>query len=252
MVIVVLGGTGDGRKLVHCLVEKGHKVGVIPVSEYGKELAQEEGAMILNEVSAAKLQGWWQKNNIRCLVDARHPFAADNRQGDSDPYAFLFENSRVPYYRLGREETIVEENELINPVYTIEEAAVKAAGLGKCIFLATGSNGLEPFLKVKNELGVRLVVRVLPEHRVIRKCQDMGIKPKDIVAMQGPFSKQVNKALFKMYRASVVVTKDSGKAGGIDNKLAAALSLKIPVVLIKQKNNGPVYSWQEVLALLSG
>ena len=249
--IIILGGTGDGRKLVRHLVDEGQQVGVIPASEYGKELALEDGAMVLDEIPFPELPAWFQKNNVRGLVDARHPFSPDSHQGALDPYFTLCENCGVLFYRVGREETKVRKNDLINYVYSAEQAAGKAAELGKCIFLTTGSNGVEPFLRVKNDHGVRLVVRVLPEHRVIRKCQDMGIKPKDIVAMQGPFSKQVNKALFKMYRASVVVTKDSGKAGGTDNKLAAALALKIPVVIIKQKNNGPVHSWQEILVFLS-
>jgi len=249
--IIILGGTGDGRKLVRHLVDKGQQVGVIPASEYGKELALEDGAMVLDEMPFLELSAWFQKNNVRGLVDARHPFSSDSHRQIPDPYVAVCDNYGIPYYRVGREETEVQKNDLVNYVYSAEQAAEKAALLGKCIFLTTGSNGVEPFLRVKNDFGVRLVVRVLPEHRVIRKCQDMGIKPKDIVAMQGPFSKQVNKALFKMYRASVVVTKDSGKAGGTDNKLSAALALKIPVVIIKQKNNGPVYSWREILFFLS-
>lgn len=245
-----MGGTSDGRKLVQHLVKEGQEVGVIALSCYGKELAREDGAVVFEEKIPADPGEWLKNINVRAVVDARHSSVFDNYNSTSDDWVSVCDIAGIPFYRIGREETVFTENELIHTVYSMEEAAEKAAQLGKNIFLTTGSHGLEPFLRLKEKYGIRLVVRVLPEHRVIKKCQDMGIKPKDIVAMQGPFSKQVNKVLFKMYRASVVVTKDSGKAGGTDTKLSAALSLKIPVVIIKRKASGPVFKWQEVFRLL--
>jgi len=249
--ILVLSGTGDGRRLVRHLVSRGQKVGVIPLSCYGKELALEDGAIVMEGEISGNNGKWLLENGIDVVVDARHPFTTGNCSCSGDSYAAICKNAGIPFYRIGREETAVGQSELIHPVFSMEQAAERAARLGKRIFLTTGSNGLEPFIRVREQLGVRLVVRVLPEHRVIKKCQDMGIRPKDIVAMQGPFSKQINKALFKMYRASVVVTKDSGKAGGVDTKMAAALALKIPVVLIKREVTGPVLTWQEVLQLVT-
>jgi precorrin-6A/cobalt-precorrin-6A reductase len=104
--------------------------------------------------------------------------------------------------------------------------------------------------------GRRVVVRVLPDHQVIEKVRSMGVAPKDIVAMQGPFSKEMNRITFKMYNASVIVTKDSGRAGGTDTKIAAALQLKIPVVLIKrpkllEKDGDTVHTYEQVLEKVS-
>jgi precorrin-6A/cobalt-precorrin-6A reductase len=82
-------------------------------------------------------------------------------------------------------------------------------------------------------------VRVLPDHNVVKKCQELGLRPKDIIAMQGPFSKEMNRLMFKTFNASVVVIKESGRAGGTETKMSAALSLKIPVVVIKR----PALSW---------
>ena len=60
----------------------------------------------------------------------------------------------------------------------------------------------------------------------------MGLTPKQIVAMQGPFSTELNVELFKHAGAEVLVTKNSGKIGGADTKLAAAKILNLPVVMI--------------------
>ncbi|MEG3071352.1 MAG: precorrin-6A/cobalt-precorrin-6A reductase [Candidatus Syntrophopropionicum ammoniitolerans] len=44
----------------------------------------------------------------------------------------------------------------------------------------------------------------------------------------------MNRATFKSYQASVIVTRESGRKGGMDTKISAASSLQIPVVMIKQ------------------
>lgn len=232
--ILVLSGTGDGRLITCELTRLGYRVGVIASSSYGEELATEDGAVLVERGLPADRGVWLQRIKAQAVVDSRHPFARDN----GTELARECEKLGILYLAVGREETSVQPGELVFPAFSMQEAAVKATSLGKTIFLTTGSHGLEHFTELQENHGIRLVVRVLPEHRVIKKCQDMNIKPKDIVAMQGPFSKQINRALFKMYRASVVVTKDSGQAGGTDTKIEAALSLKIPVVLVKRINTG--------------
>ena len=50
--------------------------------------------------------------------------------------------------------------------------------------------------------------------------------------MQGPFSHNLNVALFQETNAEVIVTKNSGQIGGSDTKIAAAMSLNLPLVII--------------------
>jgi len=246
--ILVLSGTGDGRWLTCELTRLGYRVGVIVSSSYGEELATEDGAVMVARGLPVDRCDWLQKIKAQAVVDSRHPFARDN----ATELTCDCEKLGILYLAVGREETSVGPGGLVFPTYSMQEAAEKAAGLGKTIFLTTGSHGLEHFTALSQNHGIRLVVRVLPEHRVIKKCQDMNIKPKDIVAMQGPFSKQINKALFKMYRASVVVTKDSGQAGGTDTKIEAARSLKIPVVLVKRiSTGGQELSRDEIMSIIN-
>lgn len=246
--VLILSGTGDGRKITRALIQKSYPVSVIASTSYGRELAVEDGAALVGDGLPADVDTLIKDLGIRVVVDARHPF---NRQNEESLIKMCSEQNII-YLRVGREETSIASSELVHQVHSMAEAAEKVVTLGKTIFLTTGSNDLEHFINLQKKHDIRLVVRVLPEHKVIKKCQDLGIKPRDIVAMQGPFSKQINKALFKMYRASVVVTKDSGKAGGTDTKVDAALSLKIPVVIVKRLHNlhNREYGWQEVLELL--
>ncbi|OPY22872.1 MAG: cobalt-precorrin-6x reductase [Methanobacterium sp. PtaU1.Bin097] len=78
----------------------------------------------------------------------------------------------------------------------------------------------------------RIVARILPTTFSIEKCQEAGIPPQNIVAMQGTYSKEFNQALMKEYDIKVVVTKESGKSGGTPSKLQAALELGIHIVMV--------------------
>jgi len=154
------------------------------------------------------------------------------------------EQRGIPYLRLERPETVIPDSSLIYPAFTWEEALLQleqrvgaineAKGQNATIFVTTGSHQLESIVQSAFARSSRLVVRVLPEGRLVQKCQDMGIKPRDIVAMQGQFSREINKALFKFYGADILLTRDSGSAGGTDTKISAALELGIETVLVKR------------------
>jgi precorrin-6A/cobalt-precorrin-6A reductase len=62
----------------------------------------------------------------------------------------------------------------------------------------------------------------------------LGIPPKDIIAMQGPFSKELNMAIIKSYEITGVISKDSGLEGGTEEKIAACIESKVPLILIKR------------------
>ncbi|TGE38085.1 precorrin-6A/cobalt-precorrin-6A reductase [Desulfosporosinus fructosivorans] len=170
------------------------------------------------------------------------------------------EQRGIPYLRLERPETVIPDSSLIYPVFTWEEALLE---LGQrigavheakerivTIFVTTGSHQLESIVQSAFARSARLVVRVLPEGRLVQKCQAMGIAPRNIVAMQGQFSKEINKALFKFYGADIILTRDSGSAGGTDTKISAALELGIETVLVKRPKTNvglTVNSVQELL-----
>ena len=67
---------------------------------------------------------------------------------------------------------------------------------------------------------------------VITKCQVAGLTAKNIVALQGPFSHELNLELYKKYQAEVIITKNSGIIGGTDTIISAAVSLNLPIIMI--------------------
>lgn len=249
--ILVLSGTREGRDLIAILKAEGYKILACVTTDYGKQLALQDGA------EEAWAENWTEKDLLQLLhdravtavVDASHPFPGylSKRLGQ------ICKQEQMYYIRYVRAQADLPDSPLIHKVYTWEDGARTAAKLGETVFLTTGSYNLEVFLTCPEMQGKRVVVRVLPEHRVVQKCQELGLSPRDIVGMQGPFSKELNKAIFKTYKTEVVVTKESGKAGGTESKISAALSLGIPVVVINrpvERYQHEAHSYQEVLALL--
>ena len=61
----------------------------------------------------------------------------------------------------------------------------------------------------------------------------------------------MNLAMIRQYQASVLVTKESGKTGGEDTKLAAAGEAQIPsYIILRPDEKTPVMDMDEVLEQL--
>ncbi|HZK53782.1 MAG TPA: precorrin-6A/cobalt-precorrin-6A reductase [Desulfosporosinus sp.] len=197
----------------------------------------------IRELEYMRTQTWTEKICLKApslILDASPP-------SSSVKFAKLYkwcEQRAIPYLSLERPETIIPTSSIIHPVFSWEEALLqlelrvgdmhKANGRIVTVFVTTGSYQLESVVQSAFARYSRLVVRVLPEGRLVQKCKDIGISPRDIVAMQGQFSKDINKAIFKFYGADILLTRDSGSAGGTDTKISAALELGIETVLVKR------------------
>lgn len=250
--ILVLYGTREARELIAMLTDMGYEILAAASTKYGCSLAGTGGAAEVitvpesGETDVSSLSG----RSIDLVIDATHPFTNSLSQWARSACTKL----SIPYIRFERLETELPRDPMVHSVYSWAEAAQLAAGLGNTVFLTTGSNNLDIFVNHPEMQGKRLVVRVLPESRIIQKCQDIGLSPRDIVAMHGPFSVKFNKAIFQAYRADVIVTRDSGPASGTDTKIKAALSLKIPVVVIRRNaavNGARVHTYQQVLEMVN-
>jgi precorrin-6A/cobalt-precorrin-6A reductase len=125
--------------------------------------------------------------------------------------------------------------EYILSVDSYDEAVDKAEKY-KTIFLTIGSNNLIYFTKEIENWENRLVARILPDWKVIKKTREMGFTPANLLAMQGPFSFRLNRLLLKEYKADVMVSKASGNIGGLDTKIKAAIDHDIPAIIIKRPN----------------
>ena len=258
--IFVAAGTRDGRELVGYLLEHGERVLASVVSEYGERLlAQyapcvERGSLSVNDrpLDEAGLSECLRAHGIRALVDASHPYAANvSRNAIAACHAL-----DLPYIRYERE-AVQADDPWIHHAKDYEDAARIASSLlhGGSVFLTTGSRNLAAFTASPYLAGKRIVARVLPTANVLEGCAALGLTPRDIIAMQGPFSQELNEAMLRQCEADVIVTKNSGQIGGSDTKLGASKALGIPVVLVDRPSlDYPLVakSFEEVLAFLKG
>ena len=80
----------------------------------------------------------------------------------------------------------------------------------------------------------------------IAACEETGIPHRNIIAMQGPFSKEMNTATIRQYAIRFLVSKDGGEAGGFAEKAAAAKETGTELIVLRRpEENG--LSFDEVL-----
>ncbi|CRF28667.1 precorrin-6x reductase [Mycobacterium tuberculosis] len=240
--ILMLAGTSDARELAVRIHGAGYNLLATVVTESAAKSLEEAGIPVqTGRLDAAGMAELIRSRGVRTVVDASHPFAEEaSRQAMA---AAL--RTEVPYIRYERERGTYEGHQRLLFVDDYEQAAELAARRRGVVMLTTGSKTLHIFAKRLIGLpDTTLVARMLPRKDNMEKCEQLGIEQKNIVAMQGPFSKELNQALYRHYGVTTVITKESGKIGAVEEKLAAALEMDIDTIVIgrPQLDYGVVYS----------
>lgn len=229
--ILVLAGTLDGREIAAGLSNAGYEVVASVVSDYGRVLAEQSGVKAqAAAMTELELEHYIRSEKVRLIVDATHPYAVNV----SKNAAQAAEKAQIPCIRYERPTSDLPDYPKLLVATDMQEAARLAVGAGKIVFLTTGSHTLPVFRSAASATDCRLIARVLPQPDVILACLTAGFMPGDIVALQGPFSKELNMALFREFQADVMVTKNSGSVGGTDSKISAAMDLGMTVVVVQR------------------
>ncbi len=230
--ILVIAGTKDGREIAEALEQEGYPLLISVTSEYGRQRLAERLQQCVNDnaLDAAGLLELIRARGIRLVIDASHPYALAVSANSRAAAA----TAGISYLRYERPPVELPVYDKLHRADSYETAARLAAALGQTIFLTTGSRHLAAFMESPDVKERRVVARVLPEATVLAECSRIGLQPHDIVALSGPFSKELNMALFSEYQADVIVTKNSGEIGGSDTKIAAAMALKLPIVILER------------------
>lgn len=224
----VFAGTRDGNELANKIAARGDTVVVSTATAYGGALAESDcpqAHVLSGKIGALQRRQKLSASRAKAIVDATHPYASRISRQLVD----LGSDLAIPYVRFDRPSLYEPDDGIL--VSSVEEAARQAASLGQRIFLATGSREIKPFLTSDNT-GACWFVRVTPELESLQAVLEAGVPPERICAMQGPFSRQMNEALWRQWQIDCLVTKDSGDAGGYREKIDAAKLLGIPVIVI--------------------
>ncbi|BCJ86105.1 precorrin-6A reductase [Effusibacillus dendaii] len=247
--IFCLAGTSDARELALQLQAAGYPLLTSVVTESAADSLRKAGLTVtVGRKTADEMVQLLKEQHIAAIVDASHPFAEIASQNAMQ----AAEQLKIPYFRYERPGTILSDHPLITYVRDYQEAAEVALEQKGTIFLTTGSKTLDIFARVLNGVdGIRMIARMLPNEENMRKCADLGIPQKNIVAMQGPFSEELNLAFYRHYKVSTLITKESGAEGSVQEKVKAALDEGIRIIVICRPGIEYGQIYQSAGALLS-
>lgn len=112
------------------------------------------------------------------------------------------------------------------------------------MLISTGSKELHLYTRIK-DYKERCFARVLSTQEAVAEAVRLGFEGKHLIAMQGPYSEELNLAMLKHINAAYFVTKESGGAGGFEEKKKAAQKAGAELIVIaRPKEEGK--SLQEV------
>lgn len=242
--ILVFSGTSEGRKLAEILASHGICVTVCVATQYGQEVMQasEKIAVFVGRLNQQEIETLLKKKPWDAVIDATHPYAEEVTENIRK----ACENQEKEVFRLVRGDG--EKEEYVHYVDSVEEAAIYLNKRQGNIFLTTGSKEIAKYVEIIEDTS-RIYARILPGTAELEKCHQLGLKGKQIICMQGPFSEELNLAMMREVQAAWLVTKETAGAGGYPEKIQAARRAGVKAVVIKRpKETG--YSMEELLIKL--
>ena len=268
--VLIFGGTTEGRVLAEAAVNGGAHVVLSVATDYGEEVLEDIQDMEGIDIHKGHLDTGKMISLIDdvkpCVVfDATHPYAEEVTASVSAAAAA----AGVKYVRIRRDigaqaadpagsaapvpdVKAAPDTPDISDISTgaaggaadiiyVPDVSAAAAVLNRTAaraFITTGSRGAAAFGRVKDAEN-RLTIRVLPSEEAVKLCREAGFKGKNIICMQGPFSAELNEAMFRAAGAEILVTKSSGKTGGFPEKTEAARRLGMKVIVITPPEDIP-------------
>ena len=216
---------------------------VCVATEYGEIVMREHPSVTLHcgRMDREEIRDFLQSGAYEIVVDATHPYARVVTENIRGAVASLRGDRAIRYLRLEREiagETEhPEESGKIRYFENNTDCAKALEAAEGNILLTTGSKELAVYC-ASGKLNDRLYVRILPGRESLELCMEQGIRGRQILALQGPFSTEMNLAILKQYDIRHLVTKNSGRAGGYQEKLEAARISGIPVYVVEPEKQG--------------
>lgn len=225
MKFVLFSGTTEGRRLSHALAALGGAVTVCVATEYGREEQGESAGITVLSGRMDREEMVQTLAGADLCVDATHPYAVQASQ----TIRAACEEGGTPLLRLLREACPVPAGAEV--FASASDAADWLKGTQGNILLTTGAKELALFTPLGGE---RLYPRVLPLASSLEACAGAGVPSSHILALQGPFSQELNEALIRQHHIAWLVTKDGGPAGGFEEKALAARAAGAGLVLIRR------------------
>ncbi len=242
--IYLIGGTTEANLAALRLRSEGYRVVVSVATALGEGVAATAGLETdAGAKDAEALASGARSNGAAAIVDCSHPFA----RLVSEEASRAAGQAGLPYLRHSRQPVPPPLDDIVISVDSFEAAASLLGERGGRALLTIGTRHLKPFV----EAGADFTARILPLAESVEDCARLGIAPAAIIAAWPPYSADFNRACLRKSQAAVLVTKESGREGGLEEKLRAAAEEGATVILIARPvEPDAIYDLDELVARL--
>ncbi len=227
--ILLFGGTTEGREIACYLEENKISSFVSVASDYGRQIlpVMEFCKVVKGRMDAVEMEHFIRENEIWLVVDATHPYAVEVSENIRAAVA----ETGVFYVRIIREQNErIQDGKYFSDIRALTDYLDTTKGN---VLVTTGSKELGDFCAVK-DFKKRIYARVLPVEAVVKQCLEMGFDKAHIITGQGPFSQEENEECLKKIHGTILVTKDTGAAGGFPQKIAAARKAGAEILILSR------------------
>ena len=243
--LCVFAGTSEGRELVSWLSQQEQvQVTACAATEYGGELLEEIPGVTVSarRLDEEQMEALFRSEGFSYVVDATHPYAPIV----TDNIRAACQKTATPYLRLLRDGGLPENCVF---VASTQEAVQWLSRTEGNVFLTVGSKELSCYKDIPG-FGERFYARVLPVESSLTVCREAGLPTARTIAMQGPFSEELNIAMLRACAAQVLVTKQTGQKGGFWEKAAAARKTGATLLVIGRPDTVQGLSFSQTAAVL--
>ncbi|BDR63624.1 cobalt-precorrin-6A reductase [Clostridium tetani] len=232
--IGLISGTSEGKELLSNLNNYTDDILVSTATSYGGDLLKDYKYKYLNTtpLDRENMIKLFKEKKVEVLIDASHPYALEVSKNAME----VCNHTDIEYIRFEREKVIEKflEKEKVLVVENYEDLYSKLKDIKGNILNTTGSRNIEKIIRLSLEN--RIIHRVLPSLKVIEECFHLGLELHNIIAVKGPISYDLNRAFIREYDAKAILLKDSGKEGGTEEKIKAAIDENICAIVVDRKS----------------
>ena len=212
--ILVFGGTTEGRKAVEVLEEGGSPY-FYSTKTGEQDLTLHHGQRIDGALDTDAMLTFCREHNIRLMVDAAHPFAVQLHQ----TIAEVSDALKIPAIRYER--IFPERDASLEWLDSYEQVPHDI----KTLLATTGVQSISK-LKPLEAAGVKVYYRILNRESSIALAQKQGATMEQLCYFEDPKNVPVE--------ADAILLKESGLSGGFQEKVDAAKAKGMRILVLKR------------------
>ena len=216
--ILVFGGTTEGRKAVKVLEEAGN-VFYYSTKTGGQEVPLRHGIRIDGALNREAMLIFCREHDVQLLVDAAHPFAVELHK----TVIAVAEELRVPVVRFER-------------IYPPRDADIVWLNSYDDLHLPSSTTllattGVQTISRLKHleAQGVRVVYRILQREQSVALAHQQGADDSQLCFYEDGGDERL---LLEQLRPDAILLKESGLSGGFREKVEAARELGIRIYAV--------------------